>query len=190
MLSDLRYRLRALFRRDTVEIELNQELHFHFEKEVEKYMRSGLTKEESRRRARLAFGGDSQIKEDCREARGTGFIETTLQDVRYALRQLRENPVFAVVMVLTLALSIGANGAIFSVIDSVLLHSLPYQASGETDAHLYYLRGSSEVPAESIRFSRHADTQPEFRVDGSLHPIGYAACRQLRSPNSGERLSH
>ena len=127
MLSDLCYRLRALFRRDTVETELDQELHFHFEKEVEKYMRSGLPEEESRRRVRLAFGGDSQIKEDCREARGTGFIETTLQDVRYALRQLRENPVFAVVMVLTLALSIGANSAIFSVIDSVLLHSLPYR---------------------------------------------------------------
>ena len=127
MLSELRYRLRALFRRDRVETELDQELHFHFEKEVEKYIRSGLTEEESRRRVRLAFGGDSQIKEDCREARGTSFIETTLQDVRYALRQLRENPVFAVVMVLTLALSIGANSAIFSVIDSVLLHSLPYR---------------------------------------------------------------
>lgn len=127
MLSDLRYRLRALFRRDTVETELDQELHFHFEKEVEKYMRSGLTEEEARRQARLAFGGNSQIKEDCREARGTGFIETTLQDVRYTLRQLRENPVFAAVMILTLALSIGANSAIFSVIDSVLLHSLPYR---------------------------------------------------------------
>ena len=90
-------------------------------------MRSGLTEEESRRRVRLAVGGESQIKEDCREARGTSFIETTLQDVRYALRQLRENPVFAAVMVLTLALSIGANSAIFSVIDSVLLHSLPYR---------------------------------------------------------------
>jgi predicted permease len=127
MLSDLRYQLRVLFRRDRAETELDQELHFHFEKQVEKYMRSGLTEEESRRQARLAFGGVSQIKEDCREARGTGFIETTLQDVRYALRQLRENPVFAVVMVLTLALSIGANSAIFSVIDSVLLQSLPYR---------------------------------------------------------------
>jgi predicted permease len=126
MLSDLRYRLRALFRRHAVETELDQELHFHLEKEVEKYMRSGMTEEESRRRARLAFGGDAQIKEDCRDARGTGLIETTLQDVRYALRQLRENPVFAAVMVLTLALSIGANSAIFSVIYSVLLRSLPY----------------------------------------------------------------
>jgi predicted permease len=127
MLSDLHYRLRTLFRHDAVESELDQELRFHFDNEVEKYVRSGMTKEAARRRARLAFGGDTQIKEQCRDARGTGFIETTLQDMRYALRQLRENPVFAAVMVLTLALSIGANSAIFSVIDSVLLHSLPYR---------------------------------------------------------------
>ena len=127
MLSDLRYRLRALFRRDTVETELDEELRFHFEKEVEKHLRSGLTAEESRRQVRLAFGGDSQIKEDCREIRGTRFIEISLQDVRYALRQLCENPVFATVMILTLAFSIGANSAIFSVIDSVLLRSLPYR---------------------------------------------------------------
>jgi predicted permease len=127
MLSDLRYRLRALFRHDAVETELGQELRFHFEKEVEKNVRSGMTEEESRRLARLAFGGDAQIKEDCREARGTGVIETTVQDLRYALRQLRQNLVFTIVMVLTLGLSIGANSAIFSVIDSVLLHPLPYR---------------------------------------------------------------
>src|SRR5579859_1298439 len=131
MLTDLRYRLRALLRRDAVETELNQELRFHFEREVENNVRSGMTEEESRRQARLAFGGDVQIKEDCREARGTGLIETTAQDVRYALHQLRENPVFAVVMVLTLGLSIGANSAIFSVIDSVLLHPLPYRQRSE-----------------------------------------------------------
>lgn len=126
MLSDLRYRLRSLFRRNRMEAELDQELRFHFEKETEKYIRSGLTVEESRRQVRLAFGGDSQIKEDCREVHGTRFIETSLQDLRYAVRQLRENPMFAAVMILTLAFSIGANSAIFSVIDSVLLRSLPY----------------------------------------------------------------
>jgi len=159
MLNDLRYRLRALFRRDTVETELDQELHFHFEKEVEKHMRSGLTEEESRRRARLAFGGDSKIKEDCREARGTGFVETALQDVRYALRQLRENPVFAVVMILTLALSIGANSAIFSVIDSVLLRSLPYRQ-----------------PEKLTRIFMTSDAFPRF----SLNPFDF---RDMRARN-------
>lgn len=126
MWNDLRIRLRALFRRSIVETELNEELRFHFEHEVEKYERSGLPHEEAVRRARLAFGGHEQMKEDCREARGTSFVDNTVQDVHYGLRQLRSNPAFAIVIGLTLALSIGANSAIFSVIHGVLLKTLPY----------------------------------------------------------------
>ena len=126
MLNDLLYRLRALFHRNAVETELNEEIRFHFDNEVEKYRKQGMTDEEARRSARLAFGGHEQVKEDCREARGTGLIETGQQDLRYALRQLWSNPLFAVVIILTMALSIGANSAIFSVISSVLLKSLPY----------------------------------------------------------------
>ncbi len=127
MLDDLRFRARALFRRDAVETELDDELRFHFDRQVEKYMRSGMTEEEAKRRARLAFGGHEQVKENCRQARGTDFIELTLQDIKYAFRQLWANPTFSLVMILTLALSIGANSAIFSVIDGVLLKSLPYR---------------------------------------------------------------
>ena len=127
MLNDLRFRMRALFRRSTVETELDDELRFHFEHEVEKYKQTGMTQEEAMRQARLSFGGHEQVKEDCRDAHGTSFISNTMQDIRYAVRQLTGNPVFAVVIILTLALSIGANSAIFSVIDSVLLKSLPYQ---------------------------------------------------------------
>jgi predicted permease len=126
MLNDLRYRLRALLQRKAVEDELDEELRFHFDSEVEKYMRAGITQEEAKRRARLAFGGHEQVKEDCREARGTSVIETTIEDAKYALRQLWANPTFALVMILTLALSIGANSAIFSVINGVLLKRLPY----------------------------------------------------------------
>jgi len=126
MWNDLSFRLRSLFRRKTVETELNDELLFHLEHEVEKYKKSGLSDAEARRRARLSFGGHEQVKEDCREAHGASFVENTLQDLRYAIRQLKGNPTFTIVIALTLALSIGANSAIFSVIHGVLLKTLPY----------------------------------------------------------------
>ena len=126
MWNDLSFRLRSLFRRKTVETELNDELLFHLEHEVEKYKKSGLSDAEARRRARLSFGGHEQVKEDCREAHGASFVENTLQDLRYAIRQLKGNPTFTIVIALTLALSIGVNSAIFSVIHGVLLKTLPY----------------------------------------------------------------
>jgi predicted permease len=126
MLNDLRFRVRALFHRDAVDEELDEELRFHFEREVEKYMRSGLKEAEAMRMARLAFGGHAQTKENTHGAHGTGFVELTVQDAKYAFRQLWANPTFALVMILTLGLSIGANSAIFSVINGVLLQRLPY----------------------------------------------------------------
>ena len=126
-LRSLSFRLSALFRHRAEETELNDELRFHLERQGEKYKLSGMTEDEARRRARLVFGGHEQVKEDIREARGTSFVENARQDLRYAIRQLRGNPTFSIVIILTLALSIGANSAIFSVIDGVLIKSLPYR---------------------------------------------------------------
>jgi predicted permease len=126
MLSDLRFRLRALFSASQVEAELDDELRFHFEKEVEKNREAGLPEAEAVRRARLAFGGQDQVKEDCRRARGTGFVETSLQDVRYGLRAMVRNPTFFGIAALTLALGVGASTAIFSLVNTILLRPLPY----------------------------------------------------------------
>jgi hypothetical protein len=105
MLSDLAYRLRALFRRTSVEADLDDELRFHFDREVAKYLAAGLSPQEARRHARLAFGGLDQIREDCREARGVNFIETFVQDIRYALRILRRTPVITAVAIFSLSVS-------------------------------------------------------------------------------------
>ena len=154
MWNDLRFRLRSLFRREVVETELNEELRFHFDNEVEKYKRSGMSAEEAKRRARLSFGGHEQVKEDIREAHGTSFIDDTLQDLSYAIRQLRANPTFAIVITLTLALSIGANSAIFSVIHGVSAKDATVSRSRIGWSESSFPIRCSQVPAEPLRLPR------------------------------------
>jgi predicted permease len=143
MLSDLLYRLRGLLFRQRLEDELRAELEFHLEQENEKYVRSGVPQQEADRLARIAIGGEEQIRQQCREARGTKLLEDFLQDLRYGTRAMARSPVFTITIILTLALGIGSCSAIFSIVDAVLLRPLPY---GHANRLVYLFTPNAHYP--------------------------------------------
>lgn len=125
MLSDFRYRLRALFQRDAMDSELGEELRFHIEQETEKYVRAGMSRLAAERAARLAFGSVDDAAESSRDARGWSALGTVSQDVRFAARTLRRNRGFTLAAIVVLSLGIAGTTAIVSLADAVLLRAVP-----------------------------------------------------------------
>jgi putative ABC transport system permease protein len=125
MLHELLTRIRFLLRRKP-RLEVDEELRFHLEQQIEANIAAGMSPEEARRQAAIAFGSIERAREECREERPGYWAETFLQDIRYALRGFRRNPTFTLTIVLTLMLGIGATTAVFSVVDRILFRSLPY----------------------------------------------------------------
>ena len=132
-----------LLRRDRVEAQLDAELRDHFERLVLDFRREGLSGGEARRRARLEFGGLDQVKEMCRDVRGTRWLEELAQDVRYGLRSFRKTPGFTSVAILTLALGVGANLAIFNLVDALLLRPLPVRDPAGLVTLFRWMEGNS-----------------------------------------------
>jgi putative ABC transport system permease protein len=122
----LRLRLRSLFTGSRMDGELDEEVRFHIEAEAEELVARGLSESEARRAAEQRFGHVTNIRDECRDARAVRLWDDLFQDCRYSARSLLGTPLLSAVAVLTLALGIGANTAVFSVVYSVILRPLPY----------------------------------------------------------------
>src|SRR4028119_1400891 len=184
----LRYtylRLKGLLRKEQVEEEMDAEMRFHLLMRTRENIEHGMTPESAVWDARRRFGNLEHIKDAAREIKGGGMLETLLQDARYGVRMMLKTPVFTVVAVLTLAAGVGANTAIFSVVNAVLLKSLPYHNS-----HRFVLVSGADQsaglgtisPAEAQDFATHLTTLEDFAAmqSQSINLTGDAQPERVR----------
>jgi putative ABC transport system permease protein len=182
MLERVARRLRALLRRDDVELELDEELRYHLERQVEQNLAFGMDPEEARYAALREFGGLEPSKEACRDARRVRWVEDLAQDLRHGLRGLVRTPGFTLLVALTLALGIGANTAVFSVLDAVVLRPLPYPESDRLVAVWEAREGSPGVRGR-ISLPDYLDWRAQNQ---SLEGIAAYAGSSLARTDGGE----
>jgi predicted permease len=159
VIDAIRHALGRIFfflRSSQLERDFSSEMAAHLELAVEENLKVGMSPAEARRTALLDLGGVEQTKQNVRDHRGIPFLETLLQDLRFALRMLRKNPGFAAVAIFTLALGIGANTALFSIVNGVLLNPLPYP---QPDRLLALYAKTPEFPRSSISYPNFLDWQ-------------------------------
>ena len=155
-------RLGALFRKERLEREMDEEMRFHLEMEARAQVAAGLSPDEARYAALRGFGGVDQAKEASRRQRTAVWLENCLKDLRYAARTLGKNPGFTAVIVLSLAFGIGANTAIFSLVDDVILKGLPVKDPGSLATLNGCPAGMETIPSP-VRSPGRAKTTPTRR---------------------------
>lgn len=165
----LRARVRALFHRQALERDLDDELRFHLDMETEHLMRMGLSEKEARRRAHREFGGVERYRDETRDARGVSALEDIGRDLRVAARSLRRAPGFALVSIFTVALGIGATTAVFSIIDGVLLRPLPYPNPHEL---IRIYEHTAEYPASSFAGANFYDLEKNTKTLRAVAAFG------------------
>src|SRR5262245_24886179 len=167
--------LLSLIRRGRLEREMEEEMHFHLDMQVEQNLETGMLPEEARQAARRQFGNQTWLKEASREMWSVRFIETLMQDLRYGARTLIKNPGFTVVAALTLTLGIGANTAIFSVVNSVLFRPLQYSNSDQLLQvwQTFPQLGSNQVTFSAPEFLDYKDQNRVFERIAAYRPQGF-----------------
>ncbi|MGH9708926.1 MAG: ABC transporter permease, partial [Candidatus Acidiferrales bacterium] len=158
-LAKMSLRVRSLFGRRRADEELDEELRFHVERQTAVNIAAGMTAVEARREAMREFGGVEGLKEECRDMRKVNWLQDLAQDIRYGLRMLRKTPGFTAVAILTLALGIGANTAIFSMVDALVLRPLPVERPGEVVFLTSARKGSG--PGKAFSYPDFADIQKQ-----------------------------
>jgi predicted permease len=175
MFADLRYRLRALVSRSAMDRELDDELRFHLDREIEKYVAEGTSRRDAERRARLVFGGIDQVKEEARDARGVALVDSVLQDVRYATRGLRSRAGYTAAIVVALGLGIGANTAMFGIVDRLLFRPPAYLAEADRVHRVYisyFWEGESRIEG-AFSYRRFEELKGLTKSFDRMAAIGY-----------------